>query len=162
MVLLGLEDEIYRAKDEALKQQILELENRLSIHRQGDDKVNDTIVKLFQFVSGAADNFMLIAGNYAKFMNNPDKTSDPGPVNSGMTTNSTPQSSELSIVAENLDTLDIRDQIPIIRNMLKNIFRTLELQGRALRFSLCFPFDEFMKNAGVKEWCGRGESNPHP
>ena len=118
------------------------MENRLSIHRQGDDKVNDTIVKLFQFVSGAADNFMLIAGNYAKFMNNPDKTS------------------ELSITAENGGILEINDQIPIIRNMLKNIFRTLELQGRALRFSLRFPFDEFMKNAGVKEWCGRRESNP--
>ncbi len=53
-----IDDATFNEKDSELKVECLTLKNKISLHQQSDDKVNDTIIKLFCALGTAADEFM--------------------------------------------------------------------------------------------------------
>lgn len=53
-----IDDATFNAKDGELKSECLTLRNKISLHQQGDDKVNDTIVKVFRAAARTADGFI--------------------------------------------------------------------------------------------------------
>ena len=131
-----IEHDIWQKKDRELKDHALETRNRIGLHEQGDGKVNDTIVAIFQAVSDAADIWAKLTG-----------------VISATRQSGAPISKTENI--ENSAEIDKKSsEVACLRDMLSAIFLTLELKDGTLRFSLQFPFSEFLKKGKKEDWWG--------
>lgn len=136
-----IEHELWQEKDRELKNTALELRNKISMHQQADDGVNDTIVSVFLAVANGADNFAKLAGIISQ---------------TGQSGASRARNAQTEISADSDEEIDEENkkssEVACLRDMLTAIFRTLELKDGTLRYSLKFPFSEFQNIQSKEQW----------